>query len=722
MIIKNRTAIRSWRTLCAISAAALALSISAVRADTETAEPDAFLDYIEATGSQYIDTGVNAETGLKARIDFAPGAKVKDNDDWSFLDACDGTGGSDTRKRLFLCHLYNEKPFFGYGLKSRGNPEKALTFVRDQRYEIVTDVSDSTAIEVYQNGMKTFGSREPTTPSHTEYSSIGDINLNLNLYIFAGNQSGKPNWYARGKLYELKILKKNTQSGEFDLLRHYLPCVKNGRAGLYDKVNHTISYSSGSAEFVAGPVLDKPLDFVKSITGNAHQWFNTWVWARTGLKSEVDVSTILNTSDRAILASRGVDGTPSNNTRFYMAYHFESVFRFAHGRLPGKSELNAVAVTNDVLSSTHNSVRYLIKTDTTLGSFSMTVSRNGGEPVEVLKKGVDYGSTYLATTNTLYILTNNAGGNPSNINEATLYGVKIWDGNELLRDFVPVVATNSSGVAYAGLYDTVTKRVYKREETRKGKTASDFVISSYQVGAVTNTLRSVAAPKTRLEYADSDYNYDYVDLGVAANAGIELEMAYEWLDMPGERAIVGARDANSKRIYLCSAYNNNWTINPPQHSFHYNASAWTARDPSDQPIGIVANTQFKVKTRVDASAQSITLSQRNGSAWEQIGTRNMQRNEDVQLNIPLYLFSCNDSGIARYPVKARVYSLKLREKQQDGTYALVRNLVPVRDPVTGGAALWDKVTETYFRNGGKYMLAGGGEERPLLQGLAVILR
>ena len=40
-----------------------------VHAHTSTEEPDAFLDYIEATGSQYIDTGVNAETGLKARID-----------------------------------------------------------------------------------------------------------------------------------------------------------------------------------------------------------------------------------------------------------------------------------------------------------------------------------------------------------------------------------------------------------------------------------------------------------------------------------------------------------------------------------------------------------------------------------------------------------------------------------------------------------------------------
>ena len=59
----------------------------------------------------------------------------------------------------------------------------------------------------------------------------------------------------------------------------------------------------------------------------------------------------------------------------------------------------------------------------------------------------------------------------------------------------------------------------------------------------------------------------------------------------------------------------------------------------------------------------------------------------------------------------RLYSLKLSVKQQDGSYALVRDLVPVKDPATGNPIFWDKVSETYFRNGGKYLLSGGGAER-----------
>ena len=97
----------------------------------------------------------------------------------------------------------------------------------------------------------------------------------------------------------------------------------------------------------------------------------------------------------------------------------------------------------------------------------------------------------------------------------------------------------------------------------------------------------------------------------------------------------------------------------------------------------------------------------------------------VDVDATLYLFAgneANENNIARFPVKTRVYSLKLRQKQQDGTYKLVRDLVPVRDPVTGGAALWDKVTETYFRNSGRYTLAGGEETGPLVQGLMIIVK
>ena len=686
-------------------------------AETVTAEPDAFLEYVEATGSQYVDTGVNAETGLKARIDFAFSSSGLSGADWAFLDAATVASASDNRTRIFLCHTLNGKPFFGYGLKERGAPANSFKFVGNQRCEIVADVSDTDSLEVIQNGKKTFSAAD-----REKYAANGNINLNLSLFLFSCNYGGNPNWSCKAKLYELKIMKKNG-SGGFDLIRHYLPCIKNGRAGLYDKMNGTISYSFTSTELVAGPVLDKPLDFVKWIWSDGYQWFNTWVWGKGGLKSEVDVGVSQYTGDRCILGCRGDGG----DTRLYMAYHYESAFRYAYGTLPTKSNINVVAPTNDVNNILDT--RYLIKTCMSNNYQSVTVSKNGGTPVELHKDGQAYLTGELATTNTLFLLANNRYGLATCPSACIFYGTKIWDGDELLRDFVPVVATNSEGVAYAGLYDRVAERIHRRiGEPGNGSSAMPAEINlATQVGDVTNTLRVVSAPSTRLEYVESDGKYDYVDLGQPANAGIEMEATIEWLTVPYERGLLGARlhgydeSDDPARVFLYSTYAT--STSESYHSYHYNHSRYVARDSGDANVVIEKNVSYRVVSRLDAGAQSIAVWRKDGGAWVKIGERTSTIGTNVNLGIPLYLFATNEDGErALYFVKARVYRMKFRTKQQDGSYALVRDYVPVRDPVTGGAALWDKVSESYFRNGGKYLLSGGGAERDWHSGLSIVVK
>ena len=132
---------------------------------------------------------------------------------------------------------------------------------------------------------------------------------------------------------------------------------------------------------------------------------------------------------------------------------------------------------------------------------------------------------------------------------------------------------------------------------------------------------------------------------------------------------------------------------------------------------------YKIASRLDQGAQSITVWERGaGGGWNYLGTRSLTDAANVVLGLPLYLFAINEDGQYRFPVKARCRTLKLGVKQQDGTYKPVRDLVPVKDPVTGGAALWDNVTETYFRNSNLYLLTGGGKERPFADGLTIIVR
>ena len=253
----------------AILALMLCVGICA-RGETVTEEPDAFLEYIEATGSQYIDTGVNAETGLKARVDFSWATGFDEKSDWSFLDPTIDNSVSDKRTRFLMCHMSKNKPFFGYG-KQRGNPSGAVDFVGGQRCEIITDMIGPDSLELYQNGVKTFSEEDLET-----FRTNGVVNLNLNLFVFACNLSKNPKWYGQGKLYELKIWKNNLESGELDLIRHYLPCKKGRRAGLYDKVHGTISFSYSNEDFIAGPELVAVPAYLEGADGQMKAKYNAW--------------------------------------------------------------------------------------------------------------------------------------------------------------------------------------------------------------------------------------------------------------------------------------------------------------------------------------------------------------------------------------------------------------------------------------------------------------
>ena len=178
--------------LLAAAFAALAVPTAVLAETVITAEPDAFLDSIEATGTQYIDTGVNAETGLKARIDFAWASGNISGKDWSLLDAAIDNTVSDKRTRFLMCHLYKAKPYFGYGVKQRRNPAFSVPFVGGQRCEIITDMTDPDSLELYQDGVKTFSKEDLET-----FKTNGVVNLGLNLYVFACHLSNKEHGSAK---------------------------------------------------------------------------------------------------------------------------------------------------------------------------------------------------------------------------------------------------------------------------------------------------------------------------------------------------------------------------------------------------------------------------------------------------------------------------------------------------------------------------------------------
>ena len=159
---------------------------------------------------------------------------------------------------------------------------------------------DCFALELYQDGVKTFSEEDLET-----FKTNGVVNLNLNLFVFACNLSGVPKWYGQGKLYELKIWKNNLESGELELIRHYLPCKKGRRAGLYDKVHGTISFSysnedDSNEDFIAGPELVAVSSYLEGADDQMKAKYNAWV-ALNGadITGEHEAAFLLNVAQTA---------------------------------------------------------------------------------------------------------------------------------------------------------------------------------------------------------------------------------------------------------------------------------------------------------------------------------------------------------------------------------------------------------------------------------------
>ena len=656
--------------------------VIAAQAETITGTPDAYLDYIEATGEQYIDTGVNAETGLKARADFSWGT-AGSNDDWGLLCAKDGQSG-DNSTRMLMIHIGSNKPYIGYGLGSRGNPGNATTFTRNVRGEIIADFSDYNALQVYQNGTNTL-----TAANQATYAEKGNVDLGIPLYAFAYNQAGNAYGKCKAKLYELKIMKKNA-SGGFDILRHYLPCRKNNRAALYDKANGTISFSDSGTDFVAGSELPTPcelVEWIESLVSGGDYYIDTLVYGKSGIRSEVDCMIRSGfTVDSAILACRWA-GYPSDS-RFFLAYFYNSYFVYAYkaGYWGHNGGVNQVAVQNKT------DYRYLIESELSVGNQSVKV--NG---TELHKSGAAHDNEFFSprTTLTLFALNTGDGTGKAARSNVRLFSTKIWDGDELLRDFVPCV----DSVGEAGLYDRVSERVFK------SPTAYSLAT---QVGGCTNWLPPAVGtlPDAKIEYIESDGTNDYFDVGVMAKDGVEMEAEMEWLTVPTDGAFVSAR-TDAQRFFPYHYWGGCHKIGYANGGYDFGSAA-------------VANQKYRVLTRLDNGEQTASISAFVNGAWESPQSISRSATGPVDMGLSLYLFARNYKGKADYPGHARVYKLKFREKQQDGTYKLTRDFVPCMKD--GKAMLYDNVSGTFFRNKGRYLAIGGGVERDWQAGSVVIIK
>ena len=445
-------------------------------------EPDAYLDYVESDGRQVFDTGVTP--GPTTSVTPAVTSMTVDADlEWISGGCMASSGYNDFHP------LRNVNGKIGAAFKNSGNSVVNLPSGKDLnsgRCRVVTTVEQNKQFTVTVDG----------TTVNSGNNTVVARGSGRTLYAFASNNgSAAGSDHSTAKLYGMKIYINGV------LVRDYVPGIKNGVAGLYDRQNDEWHHSGSGIELIPGPVVnpqnlpDAYLDYVKS-TGA--QWVSVGITPTQTMKFDVDVDWI---SGNALMAQSNYGLSPltvNNGTivsRWWMA--------------------DSAASANTGVGLDTGRRRFVI---TTSNAAYVSTSVDGGTPA--LSGG--YSNRSGVNPSDLYIFAVHYGGTVGNAGEystAKLYGLKIYGANgALMRDYVPGIKDN-----VVGLYDRVNDK---------------FFSSGSGTPLVAGPVVDRSKPDSFVEYVESNGS-QWVDTGVDGRAGVKSEADIDWISGNAPLGVIG---------------------------------------------------------------------------------------------------------------------------------------------------------------------------------------
>lgn len=354
------------------------------------------VEYVESTGTQYIDTGLIMEKSTTMRMEIS--AQLTSNGNWA------GVNG-------YMQHQ-----------ASLGGGSKGL---------FVVDYNGNTHIEnVYFNNTLKY-TQDWTSAYSGAKNKVAVIGMGNAENTWWTNISA--NRYAQvGKWYYIKVYRSGT------LVRDYVPCVRNsdGVAGLYDKVENKFYTNSGTGSFGSGATTGGVVEEyqrVEYLDFTGGQIINSGVIPTRDTTTQVTFKT--STDGKWLFGSRtGYNTTDTYAMHLYTAsnslwYQIASSstpqqsYNFSGNKVTVKVDKNYMWVNGKQLNST---------------AFSSSGFTTSSWPL------------YFGGIN-------EKGSGTDRPFTGQIYDIKIWQGSTLVRDFVPVVRSRG-GVA--GMYDMVERKFY----------------------------------------------------------------------------------------------------------------------------------------------------------------------------------------------------------------------------------------------------------------------
>ncbi len=209
------------------------------------------LEYIQSSGSQWIDTGVQGRVGVTAEVDVVP-TSINDR---TLLGSRTDSGNT----RFYVIHWANSD-FLG-GLGTVPGPDNKYYWYWGRR-AVVSAGNRYLIRSVMENGNQSVSVNGTAVGTGT-YSSTFDSGLSM--YLFACHYGSSADYKASARLYSAKIWLDG------DLKRDFVPCKdENGVACLYDLVSGDYFRNGGSGSFAAGAEI--PLGMTVATASAAHNW------------------------------------------------------------------------------------------------------------------------------------------------------------------------------------------------------------------------------------------------------------------------------------------------------------------------------------------------------------------------------------------------------------------------------------------------------------------
>ena len=471
-------------------AVAAAICLPAQRASAVT--PDKFVRYVEATGSQWIDTGVIGRSGITTEC------KVEwmDLADTAFL-AC-GYWLNNTRFYACWCNASGNM-FTGQGKGDKVNNGRDLLFEKKRIYTYKTvfsaaDGNNMSTNTVFIDDNKVFS------------KAYTALDTGTNLYVFANNQYGTAAAFSKTRCYGLKIWQGTT------LVRDFRPCVHEGKAGLYDAKNDKIYYSASGTDLTYDKSCDVPDAFIDYVESFGNSYIDTKVVGRSGTKAECKVEW-MGFSDSAFLAC----GDWEKNTRFFMSY-----CRNASGTI-----CTAQRTLANVRSGGKDLTYELDRVYTYTSDFAAP-DANDDSVNTVFIDGVEVFSRTtksLDTERNLYIFACNQKANTVIGKSRTrCYGLKIWQDDDIVRDFRPCLK-----YGLAALYDDVSKTIFFPEGDPLG---------------YDNSVAADPGDVAYVDYIEAD-GFTHLDTQVVASSPTRATGEMEWMQV---------RTSAQEKQYYCDEY------------------------------------------------------------------------------------------------------------------------------------------------------------------------